>query len=279
MRFGVRMRNEIEMSPRYRRSSQHGLMWVLIVFMGIGCGLTAGSTLQKSVEWWWAAIVVMSPMFAAIGLCVWLTARIKRRRVRHIQADIERDGFIMDCKPDAERKQAVLAPVADLQRLLNLRNGAAGIEWVALHTREPSSICIFEHAHITGSGKTTQEHLHTVAAWLMPNVAMAGVSAFRPHRLQRRSLSRGAAVVKLGDEAFDERWVILGDEAGAKQFFTEGMRLMLADSPRGESWHTGSGWVACAFDGAMDARNLAVFRARCEEIVGRSCVAPMTVRM
>lgn len=261
------------MSKQYRRSSQHGLLWVIIVFIGIGCGIAAGTTLQKSVQWWWAAIVVMSPMFAAIAICVWLTVHIKRRRVRDIQAYIERNGFIMDSKPNAERKNAVLAPVADLQRRLDLRNGSAGIEWVALHTRQPSSICIFEHSHVTGSGKTTQEHLHTVVAWLMPNVTMAAVSAFRPHLLQRRSFTRGAIVVKLGDEAFDEQWVILGDEAGAKKFFTKEMQLMLADSPKGESWHTGTGWMACAFDGAMDARNLALFLARCEAIVGRSGLA------
>lgn len=263
------------MSKPYRRSSQHGLMWVIVVFIGIGMGIAVGTTLPKNVQWWWGLIVVMSPMCAAIALCVYLTVRIKRRRIGDIQADIERDGFIMDRKPDEERKKAVLAPVADLQRRLDLRNGAAGIEWVALHTREPSSLCIFEHSHVTGSGKSTVEHQHTVMAWLMPS-ATTGIAAYRPHLLQRRALTRGNTVVKVGDRAFDEQWVIFGDEAGAKRFFTEGMRLMLAGSPKGESWHTGAGWVACAFDGAMDARNLAIFRARCEEIVGRSGVSAMT---
>lgn len=263
------------MSKPYRRSSQHGLLWVIIVFIGIGCGLAAAATLPKSVQWWWAAIVLMSPMFAAMALCLYLTVRMKRRRVRDIKADIERDGFIMDPQPDEERKKAVLAPVADLQRRLDLRNGAAGIEWVALHTREPSSMCIFEHSHVTGSGKSTVEHQHTVAAWLMPHVT-TGVAAYRPHWLQRRALTRGNIVVKLGDRAFDEQWVIFGDQAGAKRFFTEGMRLMLADSPKGESWHTGTGWIACAFDGAMDARNLALFRTRCEELVARSGLSATT---
>jgi hypothetical protein len=263
------MRDSIQMSKGYRRSSQHGLMWIVIVVLGIGCGIAASWTLPRDVQWWWAAIVMMTPMFAAIALCVYLTVRIKRRRVRGIQDDLERNGFIMDPKPDAERKKAVLAPVADLQRRLGLRNGSEGIGWVALHTREPSSVCIFEHSYITGSGKTTQEHLHTVAAWLMPHVT-TGVSAYRPHWLQRRALSQGNTLARLGDGAFDKHWVILGDEAGAKKFFTEGMRLMLAESPKGESWHTGTGWVACAFDGAMDARNLAMFRARCEEILRRS---------
>lgn len=270
---------KIEMSKPYRRSAQHGLMWIIIVFIGIGCGIAAGSMLPKNLQWWWFAMVLMSPMFAAIALCVWLTVRIKRRRVSEIQADIERDGFIMDSRPGLERKQAVLAPVADLQRRLNLRNGAAGIEWVALRMREPSSMCIFEHSHITGSGRTTQEHLHTVVAWLMSHVTTAGVSGFRAHWLQRRSLSHGATVVKLGDQAFDEQWTILGDDAGAKQFFTEAMRALLADSPKGESWHAGPGWMACAFDGSMDARNLAKFRVRCEKIAAGSGLAARTRRI
>jgi len=258
------------MTKPYRRASQHGLLWVIIVFISIGCGLAAGSTLPKNVQWWWGAIVVMSPMFAAIVLCMWLTQRINRRRVANIQADIERYGFVMDCKPDAERKQAVIAPVADLERRLNLRNGSAGIEWVALHTRQPSSMCIFEHSHVTGSGRTTVEHLHTVAAWLMPHMTMPGVAGYRPHLLQRRSLTSGATVIKMGDEAFDKHWVVLGDESAAREFFSEDMRSLLADSPKGESWHTGPGWIACAFNGAMDARNLAQFRNRCEEILARS---------
>ncbi|MCG3137366.1 MAG: hypothetical protein HJJLKODD_01210 [Phycisphaerae bacterium] len=264
------------MSKHYRRSSQHGLLWVIIVIIGIGCGLAGGSTLPKSVQWWWAVIVVIVPMFVAIALCVSLTGRMKRRRVGNIQADLERDGFIMDPQPDAERKNAVLAPVADLQRRLELRNGSAGIEWVALHTRQPSAVCIFEHSYITGSGKTTQEHQHTVMAWLVPQMTMGGVSVFRPHWLQRRVLTQNTTMVKLGDEAFDKQWVVLGDEASAKQFFTSSMRLILADSPKGESWHLGTGWMACAFDGAMDTHNLALFRSRCAEIVAHSGLSVWT---
>lgn len=258
------------MSRPYRASSQHGLMWVAIVFLGIGCGLAGGSTLPRNVQWMWAAAVVMSPIFAAIALCVWLTARSKRRRIGEIQIDVERSEFIMDPRPGAERKKAVLAPVADLQRRLNLRNGPDGIEWVALHTREPSAMCIFEHAYVTGSGKTTQVHLHTVIAWLTPHATGADVSAYRPQRLQRRSLTQAGGVVTVGDAEFDRRWVVLGNEAGAREFLSEQVRALLADSPRGESWHTSANWTACAFAGSMDAPNLAKFRRRCEEIAARA---------
>ncbi len=264
------------MSKPYRRSSQHGLLWVIIVFIGIGCGIAAATTLPKDVQWWWGAIVIMTPMFAAMALCVYLVGRIKRRRVSRIQADIERDSFVMDPKPDAARKETVFEPVADLQRRLDLRNGSVGISWLALRAREPASMCIFEHSYFTGSGDTTQEHQHTVIVWWMPHLTLANLSGFRTHWLQRRILSKDDTVVKLGNEAFDKQWLILGDEASAQLFFNDRMRSMLADSPRGESWHTGTGWIACAFDGAMDTRKLAAFRARAEEIVTRSCLTATT---
>lgn len=258
------------MSRPYRGSSEYSLMWIVIGFMGIGCGLAAGSMLPRNVPWWWAAAAIMSPIVGAFVLCAWLTVRRRRRRWSEIKVDLERGDFITDVRPDAERKQAVLAAVADLQRRLNLRNGADGIEWIALHTREPSAMCIFEHAYVTGSGKTTQVHLHTVMAWLTPHATGGDVSAYRPQRLQRRSLTRGGGLVKVGDAEFDRRWVVLGDEAGARKFLSDEVRALLADSPRGESWHTSANWLACAYAGTLDARNLAKFRRRCAEIAARA---------
>lgn len=260
------------MSNPYERCSQHGLMWILIVVAGIGCGLALGSTLPQGVAWGWFLVAITLPMLAAIALCVWLTVQFKRRRFRKIQAEVENAGFLMDTRPDAARKDAVFAPLAELQRRLELRNGAAGIEWLALRTGAPVSMCLFEHLHVTGAGKTTQTHYYTVAAWLLPHPLTTGVSGYRAHWLQRRSLASYRNTVRLGVEAFDKQWVVVGDERGAQTFFNAAMRALLADSPRGESWHTGPGWVACAFDGALDAHNLAVFRTRCEEILANSGV-------
>ncbi|HWB20777.1 MAG TPA: hypothetical protein VG711_10780 [Phycisphaerales bacterium] len=258
------------MSTPYRRSSQHGLMWIVIVFIGIGVGIALGSLLQKSVPWWCAALVIMAPILAAIALSVILTIGMSRQRVRGIQFALERQGFLMDTNPGADRRREVFLPVIELQTRLQLANGAEGIQWLALNAKPPVSRCLFEHMRITGSGKSTQVHLHTIIAWAVEDMPGANVSAFRPHALQRGFLSRRGETVTIGDERFDERWLTLGNIADAKTFLTEAMRDALADSPRGESWHVGPGWIACAFDGSLDARNLEAFRRRSEEIVRRS---------
>ncbi len=261
------------MSAPYRRSSQHAFLWLVIVFSGIGCSIAIGTLVPRNIQWWWAMLAFMTPVAAAIALCVVLTLLAKLRRLRGIQVDLERADFVVDLKPDGPRKAAVLAPVAELRDWLALPNGADGIEWVALHTRQPSSVCIFEHSYITGSGRSTQEHPHTVMAWLVTATGINGISTRRPHRLQRRALVKAGAVVTTGDPRFDDNWLTFGNAAGAQMFFTVAMRSMLTDSPRGESWHVAPGWIACAFDGAMDARNLSLFRKRCQMILDRSGLA------
>jgi hypothetical protein len=261
------------MSAPYKRASQHGLLWVVVVFIGIGVGVVIGVTLPKTVHWWQAFPAFGGPILLAIALCVILTVRIKRKRIAGIQADIERDNFILDPKPPDERKASVFAPVAELQSRLDLRNGAQGIVWLALNTNPPTDTCIFEHSHITGSGKTTQEHIHTVCAWIHPGPEVpdfGGLAIYKPQLLQRAAFKkRHTDPITTGDPRFDKHWLTFGNADTVKQFLTDSVRIELANSPRGESWHIGPTWIACAFKGALDARNLDNFRRRAQEVITR----------
>ena len=53
---------------------------------------------------------------------------IRHRRVRDIQAMLERDGFIMDPTPDYARNRAVFAPLLQLQNDLHFRNCPNGVQ-------------------------------------------------------------------------------------------------------------------------------------------------------
>ncbi len=266
------------MAAAYKRSSQYGWLWVVVVFLGIGISLAIGFNTPKNAAWYVILPVFGAPIIAAIGLCVWFTIRMNRHRIRAIQADVERDNFILDPDPPAERKASVLAPIAALQPRLDLRNGAPGIVWLALNTNGPTDTCIFEHTHVTGSGRSTQEHFHTVIAWIHPGDGptpnFGGLATYRPHRLQARHVrSRHTDPVTTNDPRFDKQWITFGDPATVKSFLNDAVRITLADSPRGESWHVGQHWVACAFDGALTAPNLDRFRRRAQEIIKRFTAA------
>lgn len=64
------------MSTPYRRSSQHSVLWVIIVFSGIGGSLAIGSMIPQSVHWCRGLAVFMVPMSAAIALWVVLTKKL-----------------------------------------------------------------------------------------------------------------------------------------------------------------------------------------------------------
>lgn len=255
------------MSVPYRRASQQGLQLLMLTFLGIGCSVALAIMLSGRMSQTGMFLVFVVPITASIVLGLIRMKRLRRKRFEAIQQMLERDSFIMDPKPPNDRKAAVFAPVAKLQGPLNLRNGSQGIQWAALHTEQPSSVCLFEHLHVTGSGKTTQEHFHTVIAFLTGVTGVEFASAFRAGWLQRRVLWRQGQRITTGDEVFDSKWVMLSDEPHAAALFDESVRLLLADSPKGESWHFGPTWVACAYNGAMDANNIERFRNRCENVL------------
>lgn len=258
------------MSAPYRRSSGHALLWLFIVFSGIACSIALASVLPKDRLGAWLLAIFALPIIASMFVGWTILARIRRRRVMGLCAALEHEGFVTDADPSAERQAAVFEPVAALQSRASLRNGAKGILWLALRLNAPRSMCIFEHVHVTGSGKSTQEHLHTVIAWSIPGSSIGVFSAYRPRWLQGRALRQGGQVIAIGDDRFDRAWLVFGEAAAPQAFLTQTVRALLADSPTGESWHSGQGWIACVFDRALDAHNLGLFRRRCEEVVERA---------
>lgn len=264
------------MPAPYKRASAHGLLWIVIVFIGIGISIAIGLQLPKNAPWWLFLLTFGVPIISAILYCAFLTNRIKRQRISAIQQDLERDGFIVDTKPPAQRKHDVFAPIAALQQRINLQNGADGIDWLALNTSQPAAVCIFEHHYFTGSGKYTVEHIHTIYAQLFPNTqqstptAPSDFAAFRPYAMQRKQLAGFGNPITISDAAFDKHWLLFGDPATAAALLTSANRITLADSPKGESWHITPTWIACTTDIAMDTHNLAVFRKRAAEVVRQS---------
>ncbi len=248
--------------PAYRQSHGDNFVWVGIVLGGLIVGLAVTLVLSRFSDSPWLFVVMLLPFLVGLALAVWRMRARNRARTAAIQAMLEADGFVVDLAPAGERAEAVFAPVRHVQDVLDLRHGAERIEWLALHA--PSTL-IFEHEHVTGSGRSTTIHSCTViaisAAHQTLRRASMGTAPFvsseRAAFLRGRYLRSRLATVQVGDVAFDRAWITIGDATTAQSFFTRRVRDILVSSPRGEVWCVGHGFVCCAYRGALSGEHLA----------------------
>lgn len=248
--------------PAYRQSHRENFIWVGMVLAGLALGIAIAIVLSRYSESPWLFLAMLLPFVGGIGAAVWRMKAMKRARKAAIRTMLEADQFAVDLSPGPERAQTVFAPVQHLQSVLDLRDGAVRIDWLALHG--PSTL-IFEHEHVTGSGRSTVVHTCTVIAISAAHAtlprARLGAEPWmwseRPALLRRRYLRSLGNVVEVGDAAWDRDWVTFGQASTARALFTTEVRALLATSPRGEVWCVGHGFVCCAYRGALTADHLA----------------------
>jgi hypothetical protein len=206
----------------------------------------------------------------ASGLIV--TSRRNRHRIQRVAARLEGDGFQVASKPTEAERTDFAAPLAHLLPSLDLRHGAVGIQWFAV--QRTGGARLFEHLYMTGSGRSTQEHYHTVIAWPAGHADLRGSGlATAPwlfltqyNRFIRREVkARELQAPEFADVA--KRWSLLGDAATAARFLKPAVRAQLDNSPKQETWCMGAGWVCCMFKGVIDVPQLDPFLAHGREIL------------
>ncbi len=258
--------------PAYQQSHRENLIWVGIVLAGLAIGIALTIALSRTSESPWLFAAILIPFLGSIGVGVWRMNAAKQARRMAIRDMLESDKFVVDLSPGPDRAQTVFGPVQHLQSVLDLRDGAARIEWLALHG---PSMLIFEHEHVTGSGRSTVVHTCTV-------IAISAAHATLPRaRLgeepwmwsERAALLRGrylrslGNLVSIGDVTFDRDWITGGDANTASAWFTADVRKILATSPRGEVWCVGHGFVCCAYRGPLAADHLARMLRRARSVL------------
>lgn len=256
----------------YGHSHRENFVWFGIVFTGLVLGLTLTLVLSRYSESPWLFVAVLGPFGIGLALGVWRTRAMKAARKQAIRDALENDQFVVDLAPSPERAQTVFAPVQHLQSMLGLRDGAARIDWIALHS--PSTL-IFEHEYVTGSGRTTAVHTCTVIAISAAHATLArariGAEPWmwseRPVFLRRRFLRSAGNIVSVGVGAFDRHWITAGHADTARALFTDRTRAILESSPRGEVWCAGVGFVCCAYRGALTADNLMRMLQRTRDVL------------
>jgi hypothetical protein len=263
----------------YRKASVWTGWWLAICLLGaaaqIGVLLYLSTSGLMTRMGAWAFVPGTLPLLIAFAIGWWVLARFNRRRVALLAQRLDPLGLSVNQQPDAAAKNEFAAPLLHLFPTLELRHGAAALRWLGLQARSAVKLRLFEHEFVTGSGKFTQVHTHTVVAWPAGH-ADVGDSGLPEAKwfligsypwLIRRARSKGS----LRDEAFaslPSQWVLHGDVATGVRFLTPQVRRELERAPQGEEWCIGAGWVCCSFRGTLDAENAAKFLAHVRAVIG-----------
>jgi len=252
------------MKQAYRtRDGREAAIWFVIVFAGIALQVVTMWALyphEKTLGAWVLPIAAI-PFLSVMILAFWVMAKRTKRRIQGIAAALKKEGVELVDNPSDSIRQLLVPHFEGLQDAFDLRYGAASIVWVAYNP----TLLIFEHQFFTGSGKHTQQHDHTVIAFaphpeLPPEQQLGYQSAFWAKRLRlghgRATERRRGSDFEIGDAAFDKVWGLYGTRSTAEVVLTQAARQRLMQSPKGESWFVGNGWVAIGYDQNLNADNL-----------------------
>lgn len=253
-------------APYKSRTGTEGLVWFLIVMMGIAgqFGVMAlAYPYQKQLQAWILAIAAI-PFVIALGVGVWVGSRRKKKRIASIGKALSAQGLTMVEELDDRIRQHLRPHLDALDGPFGLSGGTANLSWVAFN----EDVLIFEHTFITGSGRYSQEHWYTVVAYYgtAPSPPGARLGAEGPLWLNRMRFGQAGQLkrahgedIATGDEAFDKAWAVYGVRETADKFLTQEVRARLMRSRKGETWNLGNGWAACCFSGMFDAANMTAF--------------------
>lgn len=257
-------------SPAYKGGSQQLGLWMLFSF---GTAVAFFTVVMLSIHWRledvagaWAFAPAAATLIGGTVLGWIVIARRNRERIQRVTTRLGGDGFQTNAKPAEDERTAFAAPLVHLFPWLDLRHGATGIQWYAVE--RAGGMRLFEHMYATGSGRTRNEHFHTVIAWPAghPELGQTGLATApwlfmgQYHRLLRGDVRKR----ELTSPEFAEvavRWSLIGDASTAAHFLQPAVRTRLKNSPKQETWCMGAGFVCCLYKGVLDAPQLEPFLA------------------
>lgn len=183
-----------------------------------------------------------------VGIIVSVQAG-KRRRAA-IAASLGAAGWTVHAEPDPASKDRVIGMLADLSD--RLRQGARGLRWFAVTSRDGFDLVLLEHVHSTGTGKNRTTVYNSVVAVACP-MNWARVSLTPESLFTRLGKHLGLKDLDLENAAFNRRWRVQAeDENFALAVLGPGVQEVLAAHPAPttgklwsqETWRIGRGCVA-----------------------------------
>lgn len=245
-------------APYKGGNARESLIWFFLILLGIvGQFLTIYllHPYQEQLQAWILPISAL-PFIVGLIIAVVVTRRMRLHRLDGIAIALKPLGLETVADPPEAIRNLVVPHIEGMQRVFDLRNGVAGIQWMAYNPQ----MLLFEHQHVTGSGKHTVTHTYTIIAWAKPELVTTWMVAIRPRLGETRMSNRqfGDDVI-LGDDAFDDKWLVYGSPDTAHAFLGLEVRPTLMSSPKGERWYVDNGWVVVGYPAEFRAENLMKF--------------------
>jgi hypothetical protein len=237
----------LPMPAPYRKASRYALLWIVVIFAGIGVSILIASQVDGEKLGAWMMLVFAAPIILSMVGAAVINHRLDKRRLEGLRQLFEQRGITMDSNPDPAQRNQFYQPISFLSEWMGLQSGAANIQWLAASKQ----FGVFEHMFHTGSGKHVQEHLETVVVVPSPYRTEGGLVARRAGFSIKRAWRNTESKFEIGDPEFDKDWVLLGNPIIAEWFLIPKVREILANAPRGEAWVLANNYLCLSFDGVL----------------------------
>ena len=233
--------------------------------VGIGAMIAVVASLKPYEKqlgaWMFAIAVVPCLIFAAIA--VWYLSKRQKKEVSEIKESLATLGVPLITDLTTTEKELFDPYINSLLPHFDLRHGVDSLLWLASNKQ----VMMFEHYYTVGSGKHTQHFTKVVVAFVketegLPAAYLADHDPIFAHKfrwLGRKWKKGHESMITVGDPSFDKQWEIYGSKQTMERFFSKPARELLKQSPRGERWYVGGGWIACAYDQRLDDKNFMKF--------------------
>lgn len=247
------------MSAPYKGgNARDWVFWFAMIFLGIAGQILTIYLLhpyEKQLQAWILLLAVL-PLLVMIIIAVVISGRMRLRRLDEIAITLKEYGLETVADPPESIRNYVVPHLEGMQRVYDLRNGVGGIQWMAYNPH----LLVFEHQHVTGSGKHSVTHTYTIIAFAMPDQVTNWLVAIRPRLGETRLSNRqfGEDVI-LGDDEFDDKWLVYGSPDTAHRFLDAEVRPTLLSAPKGERWYVDNGWIVVGYPAEFRAKNLVQF--------------------
>lgn len=223
---------------------------------------------------------LLAPLVIPMGIVTIVDFTRQRRRRKGIQEQLQSLGFQAEMPPTTEQSTDLWNIIQPMTDALQISGTSKNIPWLGHKASDDPTApkCwFFEYTYYTGTGKRKETRYCTIALWPtdlpgLPGTVLGHGDTFWMGRLGffERWFARKTALPAHTISQLGEQWTLRGNPATGHRFINPMTLWALKESPKGECWSFGNGWVACIFKHRLNGRNLRNFYERGQQLLTES---------